>query len=40
MKILFQRRGSKVDLIDPERGIFNIDGKFINEAGEEIQVDH
>lgn len=39
MKVLFQRKGSKVDLVDLERRIFNIDGRYINESGEEIQVE-
>ena len=38
MKILFQTKANTVELIDKERLIFNIDGKFINESGEEVQV--
>ena len=37
MKILFQRKGSKVDFVDLTRRIISIDGKFVNELGEEIQ---
>ena len=40
MKILFQRKGSKVDFVDLTRRIISIDGKCVNELGEEIQVDH
>ena len=39
MKILFKRKDCKVELIDPERRIFSLDGKFVNESGEEIQVE-
>ena len=39
MKILFQRKGSKVDFVDLTRRIISIDGKFVNELGEEIQVE-
>lgn len=39
MKILFQRKANKIELVDNERLIFNIDGKFVNEFGEEIQVE-
>ena len=39
MKVLFQKKGSKVDFVDIERRIFDIDGRFINEFGEEIQVE-
>ena len=39
MKILFQTKANKVELVDKERLIFNIDGKFVNESGEEVQVE-
>ena len=39
MKILFQRRGSKVDFVDLTSQIISIDGKCVNELGEEIQVE-
>lgn len=39
MKILFQRKGNKIELVDKKRLIFNIDGKFVNESGEEIQAE-
>ena len=39
MKVLFQSKGSKVDCVDLTRRIISIDGKFVNELGEEIQVE-
>ena len=39
MKVLFQRKGIKVDFVDLTRRIISIDGKFVNELGEEIQVE-
>lgn len=39
MKILFQRKGGKVSLVDSKRLIFCIDDKFVNESGVEIQVE-
>ena len=36
MKVLFQRKGSKVDFVDLTRQIISIDGKFVNELGEEV----
>ena len=39
MKVLFQSKGSKVDFVDLTRRIISIDGKFVNELGEEIQVE-
>ena len=36
MKILFQKEGRKISIIDKEQLIFKVDGKFINEAGVEI----
>ena len=39
MKILFQTKANKVELLDQERLIFYIDGKFVNESGEEVQVE-
>lgn len=39
MKILFQTKANKVELVDKERLIFNIDGKFVNESGEVVQVE-
>lgn len=39
MKVLFQRKGSKVDFVDLTRRIISIDGKFVNELGEEVQVE-
>lgn len=39
MKVLFQRKGSKVDFVDLTRRIISIDGKFVNELGEENQVE-
>lgn len=39
MKILFQMKANNVELVDNEKLIFKIDGKFVNEFEEEIQVD-
>ena len=39
MKVLFQGKGNKFNLVDSERRIFKIDGRFMNEFGEEIQVE-
>ena len=32
MKILFQTKANKVELVDKEKLIFNIDGKFMMDA--------
>lgn len=39
MKILFQTKANEVELVDNEKLLFKIDGRFVNEFGEEIQVD-
>lgn len=39
MRILFKRKGNKVSLVDSERLVFNIDGKYINESGVEIPAE-
>lgn len=39
MKILFQTNGKRVQLIDSEDLIFNVDGKLINASGAEISKD-
>ena len=39
MNILFKKKGNKIHLVDYEKLIFKIDGKFINEAGIEFQVE-
>ena len=39
MKILFQTNGKRVQLIDSENLIFNVDGKLINASGAEISKD-